>query len=146
MYLTDVKSVQKKLHRVNMNSEYFSKRFEAVFLHLHDKGPKLSIASTAKHIKKSEGFVKKWINQWKREKNVNDQPNVKPERATTSKQNERIVELFDKNPGITLDQGVERLSRRNIHVSRSTVSRRLQAKKRSVSSNHQKTIVDKKSR
>lgn len=111
-----------------MNSEYYSKRFEAVFLHLHSRGPKLTIQQTAKQIKKSEGFVKKWTEQWKREKNVNDQPNIKPERATTPQQNERIANLFDQNPGMTLDQGVERLSKLNVHVSRSTVRRRLQAK------------------
>lgn len=111
-----------------MNSEYYSKRFEAVFLHLHHRGPKLTIQQTANQIKKSRAFVEQWINQWKREKNVNDQPHVQPERATTSKQNERIVDLFEKNPGLTLDQGVERLSRRKIYVSRSTVRRRLLAK------------------
>lgn len=33
-----------------MNSEYFLKRFEAVFLHLHHRRPKLSIPATAKEI------------------------------------------------------------------------------------------------
>lgn len=111
-----------------MNSQHFSPRFEAIFLHLHPHGPKWSVQKTAKYIKKSTNFVQRWSEQWKCEKNVNDQPNIKPQRATTPKQDERIVELFEQNPGISLDQGVDRLSRRNIHVSRSTVMRRLQAK------------------
>lgn len=111
-----------------MNSEYFSKRFEAVFLHLHHRGPKLSIQQTANQIKKSRHFVQYWVEQWEREKNVDDKPNVQPERSTTPKENERIVDVFEQNPGITLDQGVERLSQANIRVSRSTVRRRLQAK------------------
>lgn len=81
-----------------MNSEYFSKRFEAVFLCSHSHGPKLSISATAKQIKKSEAFVRKWVKQWKREKNVNDQPNVKPNRASTSGQDKQIVKLFEENP------------------------------------------------
>ena len=82
------------------------------------------------------------MEQWKREKNVNDQPNAKPERATTSHQNQRIVEFFVENPGITLNQAVEQLSRENIHVSRSTLRRRLQAKIVQPSSNHQNTGTD----
>lgn len=108
-----------------MNSEYFIKRFEAVFLHLHPKGPKLSIAATAKYMKKSEGFVRRWIEQYKREQNVNDQPNVKPNRASTSKEDKRIVEVFDKNPGLSLRAGEERLRRSKINVSRETLRRRL---------------------
>lgn len=110
-----------------MNSKYFFSRFEAVFLHLHPRGPKLSLSATAKYVQKSRGVVQHWTEQWKHEKNVNDQPNVKPERATTSKPNDRIVKLFERNPGMSLDQGVERLSHRNIQVSRSTVRKRLRA-------------------
>lgn len=63
--------------------------------------------------------------QWKREKNVNDQPNEQPNRASTSREDKRVVDFVDKNPGLTLFQSVERLSRRGIHVSRSTLRRRL---------------------
>lgn len=91
-----------------MNSDYFKLRFEAVFLHLHAKGPKLSIPATARYLKKSEGFVEK-------------------SGSTTSRQDNRIVQLFEQNPGMTVSQGVERLSRRGIHVSKTTVRRRLAA-------------------
>lgn len=57
-----------------MNSEFFSKRFEAVFLVCHSRGPKLSIAAAAKFMKKSETFVRNWVEQWKREKNVRSSP------------------------------------------------------------------------
>lgn len=108
-----------------MNSDYFSKRFEAVFLHSHPKGPKLSIAATAKYMKKSEGFVRRWVEQYKRENNVNDQPNVKPNRATTSKEDQRIAKVFEQNPGLSLRQGAERLRRSKINVSRETLRKRL---------------------
>jgi transposase len=113
------------LCNINMNSEQFKKRFEAVFLHSHPLGPKLSLQATANYIKKSKAFVNQWVEQYNREKNVNDQPNVKPNRATTSQQDMRIVNLFEQNPGMSLNQGVERLSRRGLHVSPSTVRRRL---------------------
>ena len=105
-----------------MNSEYFSKRFEAVFLHLHPKGPKLPIAKVASQIKKSKAFVQKWVEQWKREKNVNDLPNGKPNRASTSKEEKAMVNLFDKNPGLSLREGVERL--KHVLSDRKLMSRR----------------------
>lgn len=112
---------------VKMTSKYYSQRFEAVFLHLHPKGPKWSVKQTAKYIKKKTNFVQRWCERWKHEKNVNDQPNVKPERATTLSENEQIVKLFEQNPGMSLNEGIKELGKLNIHVSRSTVRRRLQA-------------------
>lgn len=56
---------------------------------------------------------------------MNDQPHVHPNIATTSQQDQRIVDLFEQNPGLTLDQGREQLSRRGITASRSTIRRRL---------------------
>ncbi|XP_055304441.1 uncharacterized protein LOC129569549 [Sitodiplosis mosellana] len=108
-----------------MNSEYYTKRFEAVFLHLHPRGPKLSLTATARYIKKTVPFVQRWVDQYKREKNVNDQPNIKPNRASTPKQDQRIAKVFDQNPGLSLRQGVQRLRRSNINVSRETLRKRL---------------------
>lgn len=62
----------------NMNSKYYGKRFEAIFLHLHPRAPKLSIAATAKYITKSEKLVRRYVQQYICEKNVNDQPKEKP--------------------------------------------------------------------
>lgn len=108
-----------------MNSEVFHSRFEAVFLHLHPRGPKMSIAAIARYMKKNRSFVQRWIDHYKREKNVNDHPRMQPQRASTSREDKRIVQVFEQNPGISLDQGVQRLRRLNINVSRSTVRRRL---------------------
>lgn len=61
---------QKQFCIVNMNSEYYSQRFETVFLHLHSKGPKLSLATTAKYIPKPKNFMQRSTEQWKREKKM----------------------------------------------------------------------------
>lgn len=76
-------------------------------------------------MKKSEHFVRYWVEQWKREKNVNDQPNEQAERASTSREDKQIVNFVEENPDLTLSQRVEQLSRRGIHLSRSTFRRRL---------------------
>lgn len=78
-------------------------------------------------MKKSETFVRNWVQQWKRENNVNDRPDIQPNRASTSRQDQQIVNFFEKNPGVSLRQGAERLRRRNIRVSYVTLQRRLHA-------------------
>lgn len=108
-----------------MNSEYYAKRFEVVFLVCHHRGPKMTISAAAKVAKKSKQFVQKWVSQWRYENNVNDKPNVKPNRATNSRQNKKIVKLFDKNEGMSLSQGKEQLKKVNINISKSTLQRRL---------------------
>lgn len=83
-----------------MNSGMFKVRFKAVFIHLHPRGPKLPIEATAKYLKKSKPFVQHWVDQFKHEKNVNDRPNVKPERVSTSRENLQMVRVFEQNPGM----------------------------------------------
>ncbi|CAH2089036.1 unnamed protein product [Euphydryas editha] len=65
-------------------SAMYAKRFEAVFLYTHPKGPKLSYAAAAKVIKKSKKFVEKWIKRYKQLKNVDDFPERGKTRATTT--------------------------------------------------------------
>ena len=124
-----------------MNSEYFSRRFEAVFLVCHRYGPKFSIAKAAKYMKKSEAFVRHWVEQWKREKNVNDRPNIKPNQATTSRQDQHIVNFFEENPGVSLRQAAQRLRRRNIQVSKSTIQKRLHEHRLKYRSTLQKPLL-----
>lgn len=46
----------------------------------------MSIPAIVKYTKKSRSFVVQWIEHYKQHKNVNDQPNVKPNRASTSRE------------------------------------------------------------
>lgn len=108
-----------------MNSEYFEKRFEAVFLVCHHRGPKLSIGAAAKVMRKSKSFVQHWVEQWKREKNVNDRPNIRSNVVTTLRQDQQIVRFFEQNPGSSVRRASQRLRSRNIQASQSTIRRRL---------------------
>ena len=49
-------------------SSVYAKRFEAVFLCTHPKGPLMSYTVAAKYIKKSKSFVKKWVERYKANK------------------------------------------------------------------------------
>ncbi|KAF2895188.1 hypothetical protein ILUMI_10988 [Ignelater luminosus] len=44
-------------------SAAYSKRFEAVFLCCHEKGPKMSLGAAATYLKKSKSLVKKWYSE-----------------------------------------------------------------------------------
>ena len=75
----------------------YAKRFEAVFLCSHPKGPKMSYAATAKYIKKSVAFVQKWNTHYAVHKNVNDSANRGKAKATTKRQDLAIQRIFIEN-------------------------------------------------
>ena len=80
----------------------YAKRFEAVFLCTHPKGPLLSYTAAAKYIEKSKSFVKKWVERYKANKIVDDLPERGKSRATTSKQDKAIIKLFERLPTLRL--------------------------------------------
>ena len=55
-------------------SSVYAKRFEAVFLCTHPKGPLMFYTAAAKYIKKWKSFVKKWVERYKVNKTVDDLP------------------------------------------------------------------------
>lgn len=85
----------------------------------------MTFSQAAKFLKKSKGYVEYWCKQWRLEKNVNDAPNVRPHTATTDREDRRIVQMFEQNPGLSLRAGTERLHRVNVGASTSTIRRRL---------------------
>lgn len=108
-------------------SAKYAKRFEAVFLCKHAKGPKLSFVSAAKVIKKSKSFVEKWVKRFDLYKNVDDYDERGTKRVTSKKQDKVIVSLFKKTPNMRLRQARVQLAKKGIHVSINTIQRRLQA-------------------
>lgn len=54
-----------------MTAVYIS-RYEAVFLRLHLKGPKLSYITTAEYMKKSKVNVSEWVKRYSDVKNIAD--------------------------------------------------------------------------
>lgn len=104
----------------------FAKRFEAVFLCTHPKGPKMSFSQAAKYIKKSKYFVEKWNKHYAEHKNVDDLPNRGVTRKTSKKDDLEIRRLFEAKPTISLRKAREKLSKKGINVSINTIRNRLQ--------------------
>ena len=88
-------------------SAAYTKRFEAVFLCAHPKGPKMSREAAAKYIKKSKAFVNKWLKRFEETKTVDDLSGRGMKRKTTNKEETQIASMFSSNPGLSLRQGQE---------------------------------------
>ena len=106
-------------------SEKYAKRYEAVYLCSHLKVPKLSYSAAAKVIKKSKKFVVKWHQRYIMYKNVDGFSNRGLKRATTSKQDKAILQLFERDPSLRLRQARTFLAKRGIDVSTKIIERHL---------------------
>lgn len=102
-------------------SAAYASRYEAVFLCSHPKGPKLSYVAAAKYMGKSKSFVAKWVQRYKKTKNVDDLPERGSIGKVTSSIEKQIVNLFKRNPTLTLRQGAAKLKQKGIEVSHTTI-------------------------
>jgi len=106
-------------------SAIYAKRFEAVFLCTHPRGPKMSHAAASKYMKVSRQFVTKWVNRFLDVGNVDDYPNRGRDGKVSQKAEKMILTLFSKNPTLTLREGVEKLARKSVNISYETIRRHL---------------------
>lgn len=108
-------------------SAAYAARWEAVFLCDHPKGPKMSFAAAAKYIKKSKAFVQKWVRRFKISKNVDDLPD-RGSRGSVSKKDEKVImNMFLRNPGLSLRRGQAKLRQKGINISHVTIRNHLRA-------------------
>lgn len=126
-----------------MSSAYV-KRFEAVFLCSHPKGPKLSYSAAARYMKKSPEFVRKWVNRYKAVKNVDDFEERGKTRKTSKKEDKIILKTFESNPNLTLRQAQKIIAKKNIKVGLMTIKRRLQENQVTYRSTLQKPLLSEK--
>lgn len=122
-------------------SAAYAKRFEAVFLCTHPKGPKMSYAAAAKYIKKSRAFVEKWVQRFKELKNVDDLPDRGSIEKVTKKNEKLIVALFSRNPSLTLRQAQAKLKQKGLDISHVTIRKYLCANNLKWRSTLKKTTV-----
>ena len=125
-------------------STAYASRFEAVFLCLHSKGPKMTQAAAAKYMQRSKQFVSKWVNRFKDVKNVDDFPNRGSVGVVSEKDEKVICVLFSKNPTLTLREGVLKLSKKGLNISHETVRGHLIANNVKFRSTLQKPMLSEK--
>ena len=106
-------------------SAIYAKRYEAVFLCTHARGPHLSYSAAAKVLKKSKNFVQMWVERYRETKTVDDLPEKGETRATSSKEDRMIVALYKRNPTLRLREDKTKLVKKGLRVSINTIRRRL---------------------
>lgn len=102
-----------------------NKRYEAIFLHLHPKGPKMGLTDTANEIGCARSSVVFWVKRWYKTKDLSDKPKTGRVRKTTSRQDNVIVKLAKEENDITSYKIQQEVKKRKIEVSVRTINRRL---------------------
>jgi transposase len=100
-------------------------RYEIVFLSQHSLGPKLSHAAVAKAVHCGVTTVKYWLKRWKQSKDLTDSNRTGRPRATTQKQDKKIVSVTERQTFATSRDITNRMARSGVMVSDRTVRRRL---------------------
>ena len=101
------------------------KRYEIIFLSNHPKGPQPNHADVAKAVHCSIYKVKYLLDRWKQSKDLTDSNRSGRPRATTQKQDQRIISLAKVKTFITAQDISSKLNRQGVVVSGRTVRRRL---------------------
>lgn len=117
-------SILKKYSKIKMSLLY-KQRWEIVFLHLHPKGPQMSVQEVANYLKVSRGCVYTWISRYQETGTVDDVAKTGRTRATNNKQDLSMLKLLDKKPALTSTEVTNCMAKRGIQVSSRTVRRRL---------------------
>ncbi|XP_020296123.1 uncharacterized protein LOC109861050 [Pseudomyrmex gracilis] len=108
-------------------SAAYKSRYEAVFLCSHPKGPKMSYATAAKYMKKSKTYVSKWVKRYSEVENVDDLENRGSAQKTTKREDNMILQVFEKNSQLSLRRGQAILRKKGLNVSCKTIRKRLLA-------------------
>ena len=101
------------------------KRYEIVFLSNHSLGAQLNYTDVAKAVHCSTWSMKYWLKRWMQSKDLTDSTQSGRPRATTPKQDQRIVLLAEEHTFVTVQDIAKQLKRQWVVVSERIVRRRL---------------------
>ena len=101
------------------------KRWEIIFLYLHELGPKLSIKAIARRLKCSKDTVQSWIDRYQETGNIQDEEGRGRKRKTTEKEDLDIITIVKKQRTSTLADISTVMSKQGTDISYQTVKRRL---------------------
>lgn len=125
-------------------SSAYAKRFEAVFLCIHPKGPKMPYATAAKYIRKSKAFVQKWVQRFKECKNLDDFPERGLKGKVTKRALKVILALFSKDSPLSLRQGQAKLRLKGVNISHVALREHLRANNLKWRSTLKKSLLSEK--
>lgn len=100
-------------------------RYEIAFLSCHPLGPKLGVKAVAKVMNCDKKTVKYWLNRFEQSKDLSDSRRCGRPRATTPKQDEKIVSLANEETFITSHDIHDKLKGKRVDINARTIRRRL---------------------
>ena len=71
------------------------KKWEIIFLHINNQGPKLSISKISKHLKLSTSCIKHWIKFFRETGSVDEKKSSGRPRKSSQQEDEKIVKLME---------------------------------------------------
>lgn len=89
------------------------------------KRPQNESPGCCKVLKKSKHFVQMWNQRYKTDGNVDDSPKSGAPRATSKREENKIIHVFENNPTISLRRSREILREKKVDVSIETIRKRL---------------------
>jgi transposase len=104
------------------------KRWEIIFFHVKEEGPKLSISKTSRKLKISRWTVSHWVDVFNKTGDVIDKKSPGRPRKISHTIDKKIEKFFSSFPQITPKQVALELKSTGINISPSTVSRRIKEK------------------
>lgn len=106
-------------------SSIYRSRWELIFLVKHKKGPKMSVQSAAKYLKKSKGWAYNVLDIFKRTGNVDFSEEKGQKKVTTEIEDLKMVNFATADKPKTSGEIAAILTHKGTKVSRFTVGRRL---------------------
>src|ERR1700722_16648611 len=100
-------------------------RYGIVFLSRHPLGPKLGLKAVAKAVKCDSKTVKYWLDRFEQSKDLSYSRRSGRPRATTPKQDQKIVSLVNEETFITSRDIHNKLKRKRIDINERKVRHRL---------------------
>src|SRR5579871_182688 len=101
------------------------KYWEIIFLHLHRKGPKLSIREIVKEVQCSRDTIKTLIQRYQETRDIKDKERQGRKRKTTEEEDLDIIHIAKKYRTNTLAKISTIISRQGVDISLNIVMRRL---------------------
>ena len=101
------------------------KKWEIIFLHINNQGPRLSIAKTGKQLKLSLSCVKHWIRVFRETGGFEEEKGSGRPRKSSKREDQKIVKMTEDNKEMSVKDLSQNLKEKGLSLSYSTIRRRL---------------------
>ena len=99
------------------------KRYEIVFLSLHQLGPKLSNNDIAKRIGCTTKMVRYWLQRYNRNKDLNELPRIGRNRCSSENEDKQIIKISEREKGSNTRLVQQKMIKRGVRISKDTIRR-----------------------